>query len=300
MTEKRQGWTRRHVLVSGLGMAGAYALGLKTPDVMTYLEERPIRKAMAAVLPEEPVDTGIRFADAIARLVAAGAIDVDKFTQAHADRSPLPEWVTDVLDGRPRTVVLATDTAPYLLNLLWPMGLATRAAFNDASPMRRPDLPSFASTGGWTLGKAPNGAVYFNSVETVFLNKTANVAVREAAEQTFRPCCNNSTFFQDCNHGSAMLGLFELAAAQGFSRDDLLTLAKQANGYWYPQQYVEMALWYDLGQGKSWPEVPAAETVSFQMASASGWRKVVHADLIRRGYIPAQRENAGGGGGCAV
>jgi len=300
MTETRTGWTRRHFLMTGLGMAGAYGLGLKTPDVLAWIDERSIRRAMAAVLPEEPVDTGIRFADAVARLVAAGAIDVEKFTKAHADRGPLPAWVADVLEGRPRTVVLATDTAPYLLNLLWPMGLATKAAFNDQSTMRRPDLPSFASTGGWTLGKAKNGAVYFNSVETVVLDETANAAVRQAAEQTFRPCCNNSTFFQDCNHGSAMLGLFELAAAQGFARDELLALAKQANGYWYPQQYVEMALWYDLGQGKSWDEAPPAETVSFQMASATGWQKVVHAYLIRRGVVPAPRDNGGGGGGCAV
>src|SRR5487761_342568 len=37
--------------------------------------------------------------------------------------------------------------------------------------------------------------------------------VLDLATHTFRPCCDNSTFFQDCNHGSALLGLLELAAS---------------------------------------------------------------------------------------
>lgn len=196
-------------------------------------------------------------------------------------------------------MVFSTEAAPYLLNLLWPLGVATRAGFNARSPMARPDLPTFASTGGWSLGREPNGAAYFNQVDTVVLSEHAEAAVVAVAEKTYRPCCNNSTFFQDCNHGSAMLGLFELAAAQGAGEDDLLRLAKLANGYWFPQQYVEMALWFDVARGRRWEDVPAAETVSITTASANGWRQMVHADLVKRGYAAAPQASSGGGG-CAV
>ncbi|SRR6266568_397885 len=49
--------------------------------------------------------------------------------------------------------------------------------------------------------------------------------VLNVATKTFRPCCDNSTFYQDCNHGSkpAELHRAELAAAVGgigrFDRD---------------------------------------------------------------------------------
>ncbi len=41
-----------------------------------------------------------------------------------------------------------------------------------------------------------------------------------------------------------MLGLLELGAAQDLSEGELCRLAKTANGYWYPSQYVETALFF--------------------------------------------------------
>ena len=35
------------------------------------------------------------------------------------------------------------------------------------------------------------------------------------AKNAYRSCCDNSTFFQDCNHGWALLGLLQLGAGQG-------------------------------------------------------------------------------------
>lgn len=42
----------------------------------------------------------------------------------------LPPWVHAVLAGSDAEVVLSRANAPYLLNVLWPLGLANRAAFN--------------------------------------------------------------------------------------------------------------------------------------------------------------------------
>src|SRR3546814_2132150 len=73
---------------------------------------------------------------------------------------------------------------------------------NESSPMNGDSLYNFASTGGWTLGKEQNGGAYFNKFRIVELTPEQVALVTQVAKSTYRPCCNNSTFFQDCNHGS--------------------------------------------------------------------------------------------------
>lgn len=291
--------SRRWFLGAALGMAGAYAAGLGTPRITAYLRERSIRRAVEAVLPEAPVRTGLTLGRPVAALIEAGTIDPARFRTAYADRGPLPPWVHAVLAGSDAEVVLSRANAPYLLNVLWPLGLANRAAFNADSPLNGPDAASFASTGGWTLGNGGNGADWFNAVDAVALAPEQDALVRSVADRTFRPCCDNSTFFQDCNHGSAMLGLLQLAAASGGGEDALFRLARDANGFWYPEKYVEMALYFDRFEGLDWRDVKPERTVSRAHASISGWRKTVHAAMIAD--TPSGGTRAGGGGsGCAV
>ena len=291
--------SRRRVLSWVTGLGAAYGLGLLTPSLKSYLDKAPFRRARKAVLPTEPVRAGVGFGDAVARLVAAGAIDREKFVQAQARRGPLPGWVERALDGKPQDVVLSAEAAPHLLNLLWPLGLATRATFNDSSPIKGSDLSNFASTGGWTLGREDNGARYFNSVETMPLTDEQATRVRRLAETVYRPCCNNSAFFQDCNHGSAMLGLMELAASQGRSDAEIMRLAKIANGFWYPQEYTEMALFFDVLKGLRWHEVTPGQALSTDFSSSAGWQRSVHVPLVRNGILMPSGQG-GGGGGCAV
>ena len=168
-----------------------------------------------------PIATGLDIARPLARLVEAGVIDRDKFVTAHKNRGPVPEWVSQALEGKSQELILSIETAAYNLNLLWPLGLATRATFNADSPLRGDDLANFASTGGWTIGRESNGAVYFDAVETLTLTPEQAALVRRLAGNVYRPCCGNSAFFQDCNHGSAMLALMELAAANGRNSAEL-------------------------------------------------------------------------------
>ncbi len=291
--------TRRQLLGGMAALGGAYAIGLATPRLVSYAEAAPFRRAVRAALPPGSISTGLDIGRPVAKLVEAGAIDRAKFIKAHERRGPVPEWVSRALDGKQQELILSAKTAPYNLNLLWPLGLATKAAFNDDSPLNGADLPNFASTGGWTLGKKNNGAAYFNAVETLPLTSGQASIVRGLAEKVFRPCCNNSTFFQDCNHGSAMLGLMELAAANGRGSAEILEMARTANGYWYPQQYVEMALYFDAVEDLSWKDVPPARLLSMKFSSVSGWQRNVRGALRKAGYFP-QRQRNGGGSGCAV
>ena len=294
--------TRRRVLGWGTALGGAYGLGLATPKLIAYVETIRLRRAMNSVLASEPVPTGLDLAKPVAKLVEAGAIDPEKFLEAHKNRGPMPKWVPLVLEGKQQEqeLILSAENAPINLNLLWPIGLATKATFNDESPIRGKDLPRYASTGGWKLGRAKNGAAYFNKVETISLSPEQASLARGISENTFRPCCNNSAFFQDCNHGSAMLGLIEMAASNGQDSKSITKLAKVANGFWYPGQYVEMALFFDAVRDTPWEKAPADLILSAKFSSISGWKKNVHAALLDQGLLIRPRQGKGGGSGCAV
>lgn len=291
--------TRRQLLGAFTALAGAYGLGLATPRIVSYFEAARFQRLIRAVLPLRPVPTGLDIGKPIAKLVEAGAIDRGKFMTVHEKRGPVPEWVVQALDGRSVELIFSIETAPYNLNLLWPLGLATKAAFNDNSPINGEDLRKFASTGGWTLGQENNGAFYFNAVETLKLTPDQSAMVRRLAENVFRPCCGNSAYFQDCNHGSAMLGLLELAAAEGRNAAQILEFAKTANGFWYPQQYVEIAHYFDAMEDLPWKSVPAGRVLSAQFSSIAGLQNNVRTPLAIQGVLTGKQRNRGASG-CAV
>lgn len=114
--------------------------------------------------------------------------------------------------------------------------------------------------------------------------------------QTYRPCCDNSTFFQDCNHGSALLGLLELAASQGATSEDLYRIALVANSYWFPENYAKTALYFLHFEHKNWREVDPVRVLGADFSSASGWRQNVDARLQEAGVsLPGA---PGGQSGC--
>lgn len=128
-------------------------------------------------------------------------------------------------------------------------------ATNARSPLNGPSLLTFASTAGWNLGEAVNGGEYFNKLPIVELTPEQEALATRLAKSTYRPCCDNSTFFQDCNHGSALLGLLELGAAQGLSEDELFSEALAFNSFWFPDNYLRTALYFKVVKGKDWAEV---------------------------------------------
>jgi hypothetical protein len=288
MNEEGTWRSRRAVLIGAGAAAAAYGMGLATPGLIERLRPDPIRDANEAVLPSQGHRTKLVFGDSIPRLVQAGVIDPKKFAALYATRGGLPNWVQRLfVSPSTEPIVISAATAPYLLNLLWPLGLATKTGFNADSPFKGDQLARLASTGGWRLGRAASGAGYFNAVDTLDLSEAEEVRVLAVARETFRPCCNNSAFLQDCNHGSAMLGLFELAAAQGLSEPDLFRLAKIANGYWYPAQYVAMALFFDFLEDTRWRNVDPAVVVGSKFASARGWRASIRQPLEENGLLRA-------------
>jgi hypothetical protein len=276
--------TRRRFLASvaatfgnyGVAMAAGYPV-VQSPAPFRFPETGA--GVIEQVIPKAGVPTGIAFEDSIQKLIAAGVIDLNKFRAA---LNEVPAWVERLLLApSDDPIVFSPETAPYLVNLLWPIGLSNKAAFNENSPINTLGISSFASTGGWTLGRQPNGYVYFNQVEAVRMTDHRQAMALAVARSTYRPCCNNSTFFQDCNHGSALLGLLELAASQGATLKGLYALALTANSYWFPDHYPKTALYFSHFYRKSWRDIDAKLILSAAYSSGSGWENNVNYRLRR-------------------
>ncbi|GIW65495.1 MAG: hypothetical protein KatS3mg094_014 [Candidatus Parcubacteria bacterium] len=251
-----------------------------------------IQQIIAQVLPQEGFKTRIVFGDAVKKMIDCGVIDLEKMTKLYNGK--VPEYIQKLIEGSNEPIVINQETANYLLNLFWPLGLSNKTEFNKNIPFSEKDLPHLASTGGWWLGKKENGAEYFNKCEIIKLTPQQEEIVYRVAQNTFRPCCDNSTFAQDCNHGSALLGALELAASQGYSEDELYKLALQLNSFWFPQNYIKIALYKKLVEGKDWQNVDPKEIMSAKFSSISGYIQNVEKKLANVPNIPST------GAGCGL
>lgn len=259
---------------------------------------RVFDSVVAFVLPEEGFQSQVVLGDSIVKLVENGVIDKAKFENIYKGRGGLPTKLRDVLRAASDEPILLTrSNANYYVNLIWPLGLANYMRSNESSPVRGQSLFNFASTGGWNLGREKNGGSYFNKFKIVVLTLEQEASVKKIAQNSYRPCCNNSTFFQDCNHGSALLGLLELGAAQGLSEDQLYKEALAFNSFWFPRNYVETALFFKIRKGLDWSSVDPREALGYNFSSLSGWSKNVRAEIVK---IPNLIPPAGVGVGCAV
>ncbi len=211
--------------------------------------------------------------DSLMRLVRAQVLVPEKLRAIYARRGGIPgELEVALTSPTLEPIVLTRGNAALYVNLLWPIGLSNRMRANDNSPINGRMRFGFASVGGWTLGTAPNGGFDYNHHEIVALSPQQDARAAQVARATYRPCCDNSTFFQDCNHGSALLGLLALGAAQGLNEDDLYREALAFNAHWFPDQYRLTAVFFKGAIGRDWAQLDPRLVLSARYSSASGWR----------------------------
>ncbi len=159
------------------------------------------------------------------------------------------------------------------------------------------DLFGFASTGGWNIGKEENGGAYFNKFKIVELTPEQEALVMKIAENSYRPCCDNSTFFQDCNHGSALLGLIQLGASQGLSEEELWREALAFNSFWFPDTYIVTGLYFKAVKNTDWKDVDPQLVMGKDYSSGSGSYRVQSEVANIPNLVPQQQ---GGGANCGV
>ena len=244
------------------------------------------------VLPQEGIALPVVWKDLGLQLTKLGVINRVKFDEIYSQRGGLGEDAK-LLDSADNTSIRITSkNSNLILNLLWAFGLANKNSALDAGPMvdkQYGGAGNFASTGGWTLAKG-SAMTYYSKYRLVPLTAEQDELVTRVAKNIYRPCCDNSTYFPDCNHGMAMLGLLELMAAQGISESDMYKYALAVNSYWFPDTYLTIAK-YLGSQGTSWAKVDPKEILSQAYSSSSGYRQVLSK------VEPVQNQK---GGGCGV
>lgn len=257
-----------------------------------------IDEVTADVLPEKGFRSKIALGDSVMKLAQSGVINQEKFLAIYQDRGGLPEGLKDVLDKpSPKPILLTRGNANYYVNLMWPLGLANYMSSNKESPINGKSLFNFASTGGWDLGKEENGGAYFNKFKIVELVPEQESLVTKIAQNTYRPCCNNSTFYQDCNHGSALLGLLQLGAAQGLTEDELYKEALAFNSFWFPHNYIQTALYFKVVKNTDWENVDPKVVMGKDFSAISSWQRNVANEIAK---FPNLLPKSGTGAGCGV
>ncbi|MEK7521903.1 MAG: hypothetical protein AAB599_03860 [Patescibacteria group bacterium] len=245
------------------------------------------------VLPASGHTTQLRWRALGGQLVEAGAIDPEKYKQIFAEGVNGSDHMK-YLDGEWDEPIFINETnSRFMVNTLWALGLVNKSKVLDEGPMRKDPSKTgnFASTGGWSLGKMDAMKLY-SSRTIIPLTQEQQELVRKVAEGVFRPCCNNSTAFPDCNHGMAALGYIQLAVYNGISEEQIYKDLLAFNSFWFPQTYIEQAVYWKK-QGVEWKKVDPKVILSSEYSSSSGASRVRQAIQD----IPAFKNQ---GGGCGV
>lgn len=287
------------IIVSSLIIAGALytqdTWGSRAQNGVSVNNAKEILSALEEeVTPSQGVTLPVVWGDLGVELARAGVIDIDTFVSLYESRGVFTDEYKDLISGQKSgQITITRENAGYLLNLFWALGLAQKNPILDSGEMASPAFggaQNFASTGGWTMADGDPMAHY--SKHAFFeLTPEEQVLVDTVSRGVYRPCCDNSTHFPDCNHGMAMFGLLELMASQGASEEEMWRAALVVNSYWFPDTYVTIAS-YMKGRGISWDKVSPQEILGKEYSSASGYAQ------IAARVAPLQKR--GGNGGCGV
>jgi hypothetical protein len=298
----RPWWLLVAILTYVMGLASGYGIWGRQQSA-GQAKSNPSAEYAALVEqinPKEGYILPVDFGDLGPQMMAAGVFDREQFIQVYQNANqPLTNDQMSMLDGtHSGPVVMNNENAYFLLNFLWGLGLSNNNPVLDSGAIQKSGqngVEGFASTGGWTLATKPIREIFSTSKHFV-LNAEQQKRLEEAAAAVYRPCCDNPTHFPDCNHGMAMLGLLELMASQNVSLGEMLEAAKYVNAFWYPQQTLEQAVYFQNTEGKAYQDVEANLILGFQYSSLSGFKQI-HQLLETNGWLP-QAPN--GGGSCGV
>lgn len=234
------------------------------------------------------------------KMVAFGVVDSKKFIEIYEkSNQPLtPEQKDILLKGSDKKIKITRDNSYFLLNFFWAVGLANRSKILDEGDMvkykGKQGAGNFASTGGWTLAKGDTMS-YYSKTSLIPMTKEQELLVESVASNIFRPCCNNSTAFPDCNHGMALLGVLQLMASSGANEEQMYQAGKYFNAYWFPGNYYDLALYFKNKEGRSFQDIDPKTLLGKDYSSASGWQSAKQW-LADKGLIQQPPKQAGGCG----
>lgn len=230
------------------------------------------------IIAKEGVVLPIQWNDLGRQMVEAGVIDKVNFEKLYENRGGLSDDNKKILYGIDnKEIIMNTENSGFLLNLLWAFGLSNKNRILEEGPMAQKkyggNAGNFASTGGWNLsvGDSMN---HYSKYLFIKLTEEQQALVERVSKNIYRPCCGNSTYFPDCNHGMAMLGLLELLAIGDMNEEDMYEIALKVNSYWFPDTYFAIEQYF-RERGIEWKDVNPKEVLSDAYSSASGYMRVL-------------------------
>src|SRR3989344_1337133 len=251
--------------------------------------------------PEKGYEISAQFGDLGPKMLSMGVIDYDKFKSTYEKSGQkLPAELDDILKNTVnKKIKITRDNSYFLLNFFWAVGLANKSKIlNEGEIMKYGGLKeagNFASTGGWSLAKS-NPMDYYSKANLITLTQVQEDLVSKVSSNVYRPCCNNSTAFPDCNHGMALMAVFQLMAANGATENQMYEAGKYFNAFWFPGNYYDLALYFKNKEGKSFKNIPAKVVLGKEYSSASGYQATKQW-LAGKGLIQQPPKQ---GGGCGV
>ena len=248
--------------------------------------------------PTKGFEINVSYGDLGPKMIESGVIDLDKFKSTYEKGgSPLTTEQLQILTkGSNKKIIITRDNSYFLLNFFWAAGLANKTKILTEGEMTKyGDAGNFASTGGWSLAKTAPMDYYAKSA-LIAMTPAQEDLVQKVAGNIYRPCCNNSTAFPDCNHGMALLSVLELMSANGATEKQMFEAGKYFNAFWFPGNYYDLALYFKNKEGKNFRDVPAQIILGKNYSSASGW-SVAKKWLADKGIIEQPPKS---GGSCGV
>ncbi len=302
--EKQQkGYTlSTSILVSSIILAGAwiYVAGLKygqsQPQVQSQTKSQVALSALEEkIIPSAGVALPIKWGDLGAQMVKNGTIDFQKLQEIYAGRGGMGAEMKALLQKSDNgSITMTSQNSGEILNLLWAFGLANKNPVLENGPMQDPQYGGagrFASTGGWTIAVG-DPMSHYSAHQMITLTADQQALVESVSKNIYRPCCGNSVYFPDCNHGMAMLGLLELMASQGATEDQMYKVALAVNSYWFPDTYLTIAQ-YMQNNGIDWNSISPKSILGANYSSAQGYAQI-------RALVPQESSSGQSQGGCGV
>lgn len=246
------------------------------------------------VIPQRGYRLAVRWNDLGESLLSSGVIDKNKFKELFKDEPVGLRHMWHLENKSKDYMVINEGGSRFMVNVLWALGLVNKSKILDNGSMQKygeGDVMNFASTGGWELGMKPTNELY-SSTNIIQLSEEQEKIVEKIAKNIYRPCCGNHTEFPDCNHGMAALGYIQLAVKQEVSEERIYKDLLALNSFWFPQNYVEIAAFFQQ-QNKEWKNVDPKQVLSSEYSSAEGIQRV--RESIQN--IPGIGSQ---GGGCSV
>lgn len=248
-----------------------------------------LSKLEEEVLPANGIELPVSWNDLGPQLISQGVIDLAKFKKAV---KLTPEQEKILTDGSPEKIKITKENSQFIVDVLWGVGLAQKSLVYDEGPLGKEEKKNsgnFASTGGWTLGQG-DALQYLNKFDFLKLTPDQQKKTGEIAKNVYRPCCGNSTWFPDCNHGMAALAAIELMVAANIDEKEIYRNVLALNSYWFGETYLTIATSF-ARQGIAWKDVDVKMVLGEKYSSGRG-----AAEINKQvGPLPYRRQESGGG-----